>query len=89
MIIKNYGEISKQLDDNEWLIERIDVKYNNQLNNIIVINRRGETLFTTDMDYNINWDTIYNNYGLDDYHIVYPGGIRRLHHHRKRRKVMH
>lgn len=81
IMIKSYGIISKQLD-NDWLIEQINIKYNNPQNNkIIVINRQGYTLFTTDIDSNINWDDIYSNHGLDDYYIVYPEGRRTLYYY--------
>lgn len=45
-------------------------------NKILVVNREGETLLTSDIDSNINWDLIYTDYGLDDYYVVYPWGRR-------------
>jgi hypothetical protein len=45
-------------------------------NKILVVNRAGETLFTLNDDSSINWSTIYTDYGLDDYYVVYPSGRR-------------
>jgi hypothetical protein len=45
-------------------------------NKILVFNKEGDILFTSDTDSNINWDVIYTYYGLDDYYVVYPWGRR-------------
>jgi hypothetical protein len=67
-----------RLNIRDQILDQIDVTLNYQVtgNNIIVVNKLGETLFTTNSESNINWDSIYTDYGLDDYYIVNPWGRR-------------
>ena len=50
----------------------IIIKINN--NDIIIKNNNNDILFISKTENEINWDTIYNNHGYNDYYIIYPDG---------------
>jgi hypothetical protein len=79
-------DLKNKLKDGKEIIDQIDArisytvspgaKLGPGVNKILVVDKAGETLFTSDSDANINWDLIYTDYGLDDYYVVYPWGRR-------------
>ncbi len=75
-------DLKNTLNNDKEIIEEIEAKIlhnlpitsNSENNKILVVNKAGQILFTTDTNSRINWDLIYTDYGLDNYYVVYPWG---------------
>ena len=78
-----FYDIQKSFDDK--IISQIDIRNNLGLNQniisdtdmqyVMVRNYYGDILYRNNVNYPIDWDQIYSQYGYDNYYVNYPTGI--------------
>lgn len=83
---KKYVELPHGIHDIKYnedgdIISQVEIKIRSLNNNVYVIDRIGNVIFRTNLSDRINWDYIYNDYGLNDYYVVYPWGRRLYSYH--------